>query len=157
MDIEFVMPDQIENRSFEILTEELKNMGVTLTGETAPVIKRCIHTSADFDYANTLKFSKDAVGILKELFKKKTVIVTDTNMALAGINKKKLSKYGIEAYCFMADEDVALEAKNRQITRASVSMEKAMRIRSYLLLGMHQRLLSHCMRHIRAESTDLPS
>ena len=128
MDIEFVMPDQIENRSFEILTEELKNMGVTLTGETAPVIKRCIHTSADFDYANTLKFSKDAVGILKELFEKKTVIVTDTNMALAGINKKKLSKYGIEAYCFMADEDVALEAKNRQITRASVSMEKAMRM-----------------------------
>ena len=133
MEIEYVMPDQIENRSFEILTEELKNMGVILSGDTAPVIKRCIHTSADFDYANTLKFSKDAVKILKELFRKKTLIITDTNMALAGINKKKLAKYGIEARCFMADEDVAEEAKERQITRASVSMEKAMRMSDQII------------------------
>ena len=128
MDIEYIMPDQIENRSFEILTDELKSMGIELTGDTAPVIKRCIHTSADFDYAKTLKFSKDAVSILKELFKKKTCIVTDTNMALAGINKAKLSKYGIEAKCFMADDDVAIKAKERHVTRASVSMEKAMQM-----------------------------
>lgn len=126
MKIEHVRPEEIEKRSFEILTEELAEMGIVLDGDTAPVIKRCIHTSADFDYAKTLKFSDDSINIIRELIKSGANIVTDTNMALTGINKKELAKYGCEIRCYMAEEDVAKEAKERQVTRATVSMERAM-------------------------------
>ena len=86
-----------------------------------------IHTSADFDYAETLCFSPGAVRIAKELIRSGADIVSDTNMALTGINKRKLASYGGSARCYMADEDVAAEAKERGITRASVSMEHAAR------------------------------
>ena len=125
MKLEHVKPEEIEKRSFEILTRELAENGVELTGDTAPVIKRCIHTSADFEYADTLKFSRNAVYIIKELIRNGASIVTDTNMALTGINKKELAKYGCEIRCYMAEEDVAKEAKERQVTRATVSMERA--------------------------------
>ncbi len=125
MEFENVRPDEIEKKSFEIITGELDAMGVHLDEETAFVTKRCIHTSADFDYAETLKFSPGAVKTMQDLIRSGAVIVTDTNMALAGINKKKLSSFGSEAMCFMADEDVAREAGERGITRAAVSMEKA--------------------------------
>lgn len=123
--IEHVLPAEIEKRSFEIITEELNNRGITLDEEQAPFIKRAIHTSADFDYASTLTFSSNAVSILKDLLKNGASIVTDTNMALTGINKKKLFETGSRGYCYMADEEVAEEAKKRGMTRASVSMEKA--------------------------------
>ena len=127
MDI-YVNPSGIESRSMEIITDELKKMNISLTGDTAPVIKRCIHTTADFDYARSLCFSNDAVNILKGLLKEGTCIVTDTNMALAGINKTILGKFGGRAMCFMSDEDVIAEARARNITRAAVSMERAMRL-----------------------------
>lgn len=120
-------PAEIEAKSFEILTEELAQKGVVLTGDTAPVIKRCIHTTADFEYAQSLVFSEDAVAKIKELIRRGVDIITDTNMGLSGINKKELAKYGGEVICYMADEDVAREAKERGITRASVSMEHAMK------------------------------
>lgn len=120
-------PAEIEAKSFEILTEELAQKGVILTGDTAPVIKRCIHTTADFEYAESLVFSDNAVARLKELIRSGADIVTDTNMGLSGINKKELAKYGGEVICYMADEEVAREAKERGITRASVSMEHAMK------------------------------
>ena len=121
-------PAEIEKRSFEIITEELDEKGIVLDKENEPVIKRCIHTSADFDYAETLSFSDGAVRRMKELIRGGALIVTDTNMALAGINKKKLAMFGGEATCFMADEEVAAEASERGITRAAVSMEKASRL-----------------------------
>ncbi len=121
-------PAEIEKRSFEIITEELDEKGIVLDKENEPVIKRCIHTSADFDYAETLSFSDGAVRRMKELIRGGALIVTDTNMALAGINKKKLAMFGGEAMCFMADEEVAAEASERGITRAAVSMEKASRL-----------------------------
>ncbi len=123
--IEYVLPGDIEKRSFEIIGEELKQRGIVLPPEQEPVTKRVIHTSADFEYAETLTFSKDAVRIARELLKRGADIVTDTNMAKAGINKKALEKLGGQVYCFMADEDVAREAKERQVTRATVSMERA--------------------------------
>ncbi|MBD5463316.1 MAG: precorrin-8X methylmutase, partial [Lachnospiraceae bacterium] len=89
------------------------------------ITKRVIHTSADFDYAETLCFSKGAVMIIKELIRNGADIVTDTNMALSGINKRALSKFGGMVHCFMADEEVALLARQRNMTRAAVSMEKA--------------------------------
>ena len=123
--IEHVLPGDIEKRSMKIIGEELAARGITLDPEQDPVIRRAIHTSADFDYAETLVFSEDAVKKARELIAAGADIVTDTNMALTGINKKRIAAFGGEVRCYMADEDVAREAKERGITRASVSMEHA--------------------------------
>ncbi len=123
--IEHVMPGDIEKKSFQIIASELAEMGITLDPELDLIIRRAIHTSADFDYAETLTFSPDAVRIARELIAGGANIVTDTNMALAGINKSKLAAFGGEARCYMAETSVALEAKERGVTRASVSMEHA--------------------------------
>lgn len=123
--IEYVLPEEIERRSFEIIGEELLQRNIRIPEEEENIIKRVIHTSADFDYADTLCFSEGAVRILEGLIENGAYIVTDTNMALAGINKTILAKFGGQARCFMADEDVSVLAKSRQMTRAAVSMEKA--------------------------------
>lgn len=123
--IEYVRPDEIEKRSFEIIGRELEQRGIVLDAVQEPVTKRVIHTTADFDYADTLVYSENAVEKAGNLIKNGAHIVTDTNMAKAGINKKRLAGYGGEVHCFMADEDVAAEAKSRGVTRATVSMERA--------------------------------
>jgi len=123
--IKHVKPQDIEAKSFEIIAAELAEMGIALDPEKDRIIRRAIHTSADFDYAHTLCFSDGAVSAAKELIRSGADIVTDTNMALTGINKKRLAAYGGSVRCYMADEDVAAEAKERGITRASVSMERA--------------------------------
>lgn len=125
MKLEHVKPADIEKRSFEILSAELEEMGITVPDEVAPIVKRCIHTTADFEYAKTMRFSENAVEKIKQLIKSGACIVTDTNMALTGINKKELAKYNCEIRCYMAEEDVAKEAGMRQVTRATVSMERA--------------------------------
>lgn len=116
---------EIEKRSFEIISHELSEMQITLPADQEMITKRVIHTSADFDYIQTLKYSKDAVAIAKRLISEGADIVTDTNMALSGINKKYLAKFGGQAHCFMADDEVALIAKEKKTTRAAVSMEFA--------------------------------
>lgn len=126
--IQRIRPDEIEKESFSIIQKELDQRKILLPNEQAPVTMRVIHTSADFDYAHTMTYSKGAVGIAQKLLKNGAVIVTDTNMALAGINKKRLAGYGGRAFCFMADEDVAAAASKRGLTRAAVSMEKASRL-----------------------------
>lgn len=120
---EILNPMEIEKRSMEIIEENL--VGREFKENENDIIKRVIHTSADFDYADNLVFSENAVEKAIDALKNGAVIVTDTNMALSGINKKILRSLGGEAYCFMADEDVAKEAKERGVTRAIVSMEKA--------------------------------
>lgn len=127
--IEYVRPEEIEKRSFAIISEELSQRNISLPMATENIIKRVIHTSADFDYTRTLCFSKDAVRILESLIGNGADIVTDTNMAMAGINKKALEKFGGQVHCFMADEDIVLMAKQRGMTRAAVSMEKAAEIK----------------------------
>ncbi len=122
IELQRVAPAEIEARSMEIITEEL---GRELDPELAPVIKRVIHTSADFDYADNLVFSSGAVKRGVEAMKNGCTIVTDTQMALAGINKRVLGKFGGEVMNFVADPDVAEEAKRRGVTRATVSMERA--------------------------------
>lgn len=136
MNIEYVLPNEIEKRSFEIIGEELEKLDIVLDEQQAPITKRAIHTSADFDYATTMTYSKDAVKIAMDLIKNGADIVTDTNMALSGVNKKTLESFGGSAHCFMADEEVAKEAKERQITRASVSMEKASRINKPVIFAI---------------------
>lgn len=123
IELESVKPAQIEARSFEIITEELGD--ISLIPGTEPIVKRCIHTSADFDYAKNLCFSEHAVEKALEAIRDGASIVTDTQMGRAGINKKKLFKYGGSVHCFMADEDVAVKAKEDGTTRAVASMDKA--------------------------------
>ena len=122
MKIENYTPAEIERRSFEIIEEEL---GRELDPVQKPIIKRVIHTTADFSYADTLCFSDGAVEAGLAALREGCDIVTDTNMGKSGINKTRLAQYGGEVHCFMADEDVAKEAKSRSTTRAVVSMEKS--------------------------------
>ncbi len=124
--MEYVKPADIEKRSFAIITEELGDR--TFPPDIAPVVKRVIHTSADFDYADNLVFSEGAVARARKAIEAGAHIVTDTNMAKAGINKKILAQFGGEVHCFVADEDVAAEAKARGVTRSTVSMERAARL-----------------------------
>ena len=125
MKIDHIKPADIENASMQIISNELAQMGNVIPQELAPVVLRVIHTTADFEYADTMTFSKDAVEKGRVAIRRGARIVTDTNMALAGVNKKALEKWGGEALCFMADPDVAAEAVKRGVTRAAVSMEKA--------------------------------
>lgn len=125
MEIEIVRPEEIEKRSFAIISEELKAQGITLPEDQEAVTKRCIHTSADFDYARNLTFSEGAVEKAKEAIRHGASIVTDTQMARSGINKRVLEQYGGQVYCFMSDTDVAEAAKRAGTTRAVASMEKA--------------------------------
>ncbi|MGN0349311.1 MAG: precorrin-8X methylmutase [Roseburia sp.] len=134
--IERILPEEIEKRSFEIISEELRKRKITIPAEEEMITKRVIHTSADFDYANTMVYSPNAVAVAKGLLLNGADIVTDTNMALSGINKKALAKLGGQAHCFMADEDVAERAKERGVTRAVVSMEKAREIKKPVIFAV---------------------
>ena len=122
IELEQVTPMEIERRIFEIIESELPH---PLDPQLAPIIKRVIHTSADFEYADSLCFSPDVVNKALAAIRSGACIVTDTNMGKAGINKKTLAKHGGEVFCFMADEDVAAMAKANGTTRAVASMDKA--------------------------------
>lgn len=132
--LEKILPSEIEKRSFEIITEELGDR--TLIPGTEPIVKRCIHTSADFEYADSLVFSEGVVEKAMDAIRNGACIVTDTQMAKSGINKKRLAEYGGEVFCFMSDEDVAEIAKERGITRAAVSMEKAADLNRKLIFAV---------------------
>lgn len=119
----WIRPEEIEKRSMEIIDLEMPEGNWSL--EELAVVKRCIHTSADFDYAENLYFSDQAILHAREALCQRATIVTDTRMAAAGINQKALGKLGGSVRCFMADEAVAREARERGITRAAVSMEHA--------------------------------
>lgn len=134
--LEQVRPGDIEKRSFAIIEEELAARGRVLTGDTAPIIKRAIHTAADFDYADSLCFSPRVVEQAMQAITQGATFVTDTQMALAGINKKNLALFGCTARCFMADDDVAKEAAERECTRAAVSMERAAALSGPLIVAV---------------------
>ncbi len=123
-EIEIVKPEEIEKRSMEIIDSILGE--TAWTGLELSIVKRCIHTSADFDYAKNLYFSENSAKIAVDALKRGASIITDTKMAASGINKKKLAQLGGSVYCFMDDSDVAREAKTRGVTRSSVCMERGM-------------------------------
>lgn len=127
MKIENILPQDIEKKSFEIIESELPH---PLDEKLAPIIKRVIHTTADFDYVDNLYFSENVYDQAITIIKSGVTIITDTNMGKAGINKSALGKLGGRVECFMADEDVAKEAKLRGTTRATVAMEKAATLES---------------------------
>ncbi len=122
MKLEYVLPTEIERRSFEIIAQELGDR--VIPEEIRPIVMRAIHTTADFDYAENLYFSPDSVQIALEIIAAGATFVTDTNMALSGINKPALARYGCQAMCFMADPDIAAAAKANGTTRAAASVDK---------------------------------
>lgn len=126
MKIENIRPGDIEAESFRIIGELLGDR--KLDPRYEHIIKRCIHTSADFDYADSLYFSEGAEERIARGIREGAVIVTDTKMAQAGINKTRIEKYGGQVLCYIGDSDVAEEAKSRGLTRSYVSMEKASRL-----------------------------
>ena len=132
--LEYVKPAEIETRSFEIITRELGDK--VLDPEHELVIKRVIHTSADFEYADTLTFSEHATNLGVEALRGGCSIVTDTKMAASGINKRVLGKFGGQVYNFMSDADVAAEAKGRGCTRAAVCMERAAALNEPLIYAV---------------------
>ena len=127
-------PMDIERMSFAIIARELGDR--TIDPEYDLLVRRVIHTTADFDYYDNLCFSEHAVLRMKEAIAKGSDIITDTTMAMSGINKKLLSRFGGEARCFIADPDVAAEAKERGVTRSLVSMEKAARLEKPLIFAV---------------------
>ena len=127
-------PAEIEKNSFAIITAELGDR--SFPEGVAEVVKRVIHTSADFDYADNLCFSPDVIEKAKAALAAGATVVTDTNMALAGISKPALQKLGGRALCLMADADVAREAKARGVTRATVSMEHAAKLDDPLIFAI---------------------
>ncbi len=132
--IERLSPKEIEQRSFAILTEEAN--GRIPDDDRGSIIKRVIHTTADFDYLDNLCFSGDAVKHGLEALKNGGTIITDSNMAYTGINMKSLTAVGAHARCFMSDDDVAREAEQKGVTRASVCMEKAASIEGPLIFAI---------------------
>ena len=133
-EIKIISPAEIEKKSMEIISEELHK------GKWDPdheqVIKRVIHATADFDYAKNLCFSENAIPMARAAILKGACIVTDTKMAWSGINKRVLEKFGGKAFCFMDDDDIAKEARERGITRSSVCMERALLIRRPLIFAI---------------------
>lgn len=132
MDSKEMAPGDIERRSFEIITEELG--GRTFPPLEEPVVKRVIHTTADFSYADSLVFTHDAAHCALDALRAGATVLTDTNMALAGISKPALAKLGCKAVCFMADPDVAAAARAAGTTRAVASMDKACGIEGPLIV-----------------------
>ena len=130
---QFVLPKDIEARSMEIIESE---MITEVPEEYKPIVKRAIHTTADFDYETSLYFSPNCVEQAREAIKRGASIITDTNMAKAGINKRVLGKYGGEVLCFMADEDIAKRAKENGTTRAVASMEKASELEGEYIIAV---------------------
>ena len=125
MKLEYVLPADIERRSFEIIESELKT---EIPENIKSVVIRAIHTTADFDYAENLYFSDNVIDTALKVLDMGAVIVTDTNMAKAGINKSALARHGCECMCFMADEDIAETAKRNGTTRAAASVDKAAKL-----------------------------
>ena len=134
-------PAEIERESMRMIEQELSAQGARIPEENAAVVKRVIHTTADFDYAETLVFTENAVARALDYFGGRgtksvpagtcsadaPVIVTDTNMAKSGVSRPAMKKLGAECLCFMAEQFIAEEAKKRGVTRAVVSMEHALK------------------------------
>lgn len=120
-------PADIERESMTIIGRELAKRGIALSPDTAAVVRRVIHATADFDFARTLRFTPGAAERGVAALRGGAAVVTDTNMARAGVSQRTLERLGGAVYCYMADPAVAAEAKRRDCTRAAVAAELALR------------------------------
>jgi precorrin-8X/cobalt-precorrin-8 methylmutase len=152
LNIEQIAPQEIEKRSFAIITQELNR---SLDPQLAPIIKRVIHTTADFDYADSLYFSPDVIDHALNALRQGITLITDTTMAMSGINKRELAKLGGQVHCYISDEDVVSNAKNNGSTRSRESMLKAAKLPGPLgfvignaptaLLAIHELIESNAL------------
>lgn len=152
MELEYVLPKDIERRSFEIIEAELGER--MLSDDIRPIVMRAIHTTADFDYYDNLYFSEDVVDIALRTISSGAVIVTDTNMAKSGVNKSALARHGCTVECFMADSDVAAAASENGTTRAAASVDKAVKLEKPVIyaVGNAPTALVRLCEHIKAGS-----
>ena len=130
------LPADIERTSLRIITKELEQLGLTPPPETEAVVRRVIHTTADFDYARNLCFTPDAVQKGVQTLRGGAVIVTDTNMTLSGVSKPGLSKLNSQAVCYMADPEVAEQAWKNGTTRAVASVEHALTVYPHAIFAV---------------------
>ena len=130
-----VRPEDIEKKSFEILTSRMDENRLKFYSEDELlVVKRTIHTTADFDYQNNVIFQNNALQTIKDCIQSGAMIFTDTNMALSGINKRILTgKFGIEPLCLIADEKTIEYAKKNDTTRANAAIDLAYQMHEALL------------------------
>ena len=126
-----IKPEDIEKKSFEILTSQTdKDRLKFYTDDELLVVKRTIHTTADFDYQYNVIFQNNAIETLKHCIQSDAMIFTDTNMALSGINKRILTgKFSITPRCLIAESDTVEYAKKNNTTRATASVDLAYQIR----------------------------
>ena len=126
-EIRHVLPEDIEKTSFAIIEQELRERGREIPEDKKHVILRVIHTTADFEYLDTLRFSSGVLETASAAIRRGARIVTDTTMAMAGINKRKLASFGGEVRCYIADPDVAEQARREGTTRSAAAVDKAVR------------------------------
>lgn len=124
MNLTFHTPSGIEGESMRIIQQELDEMGITLEADCADVVRRAIHTTADFDYAKNLVFTPGAAAAGVAALRAGTPIVTDTNMARSGINQRACTQLGVERFCYMADPEVAQAAQVNGTTRAVAAVDR---------------------------------
>lgn len=122
-----VLPEDIEKTSFQIIEKELREAGRVIPEDKKHVLLRVIHTTADFEYFDTMAFSEGALQRAEDALRKGARIVTDTTMAMSGINKRKLAALGGRVDCYIADPDVAEAAKRAGTTRSAAAVDKAIR------------------------------
>lgn len=155
--LEYVAPRDIEARSFQIIGDELGQQGPDTAYDL--VLKRVIHTTADFDYAQSLQVSDGAIEHGVQALRDGATVVTDTTMVAAGINKRVLQRLGGSVRTFIGDADVACEARERGITRSAVSMERAAQLEGPLVfaIGNAPTALACLARLIREGSLARPA
>lgn len=124
MNLTFHTPSEIEGESMRMIQQELDGMGISLDPDCADVVRRAIHTTADFDYAKNLVFTPGAAAAGVAALRAGTPIVTDTNMARSGINQRACAQFGVERLCYMADPEVAQAAKENGTTRAVAAVDR---------------------------------
>ena len=121
-------PKSIEARSFEIITETLGDKLDKFSESEKLIVKRLVHTTGDFDYVNIVEFGNNPIESAEEVLKEGNCkIYCDTNMIVNGLNKNALAKFGLEAYCLVADKDIAREAKEKGVTRSMIGIERALK------------------------------
>lgn len=117
-------PEKIEENSMAIIESEMKNPG-SFTDDELRVVKRVIHTTADFEYEDLVRFYDNPIDSCKEAIATGCKIYTDTTIMKSGINKKNLEKFGCQVVNYVHDEDVWKASKEKNITRSMASIEKA--------------------------------
>ena len=151
-------PKDIEVRSFEMITEGLGNRADHFPEQEKLIVKRLVHTTGDFEYADITEFHNDAVNSAIEAIKSGCKIYCDTNMIVTGLNKAGLAKFGCSAYCLVNDDEVAKEAKERGITRSMVGIERAVKDKDtkIFLIGNAPTALFQLLEEIEKEEVDKP-